>query len=65
MIIEAAKKAKIDKLVVDRKEIPVGPNGSQLSGGQKQRIIVRVFKPALICYWMRPLCIDAVIGQYQ
>ena len=38
MIIEAAKKAKIDKLLLERKETPVGPNGSQLSGGQKQRI---------------------------
>ena len=40
MIIEAAKKAKIDKLLAERKETPVGPNGSQLSGGQKQRIAI-------------------------
>ena len=38
MIIEAAKKARIDKLLIERKATPVGPNGSQLSGGQKQRI---------------------------
>ena len=50
MIIEAAKKAKIDKLILERKETPVGPNGSQLSGGQKQRIaLARAFlKPAPI-----------------
>ena len=50
MVIEAAKKAKIDKLLIDRKEHPVGPNGSQLSGGQKQRIaLARAFlKPAPI-----------------
>ena len=50
MIIEAAKKSKIDKLLLERKEIPVGPNGSQLSGGQKQRIaLARAFlKPAPI-----------------
>ena len=44
MIIEAAKKAKIDKLLRERKETMVGPNGSQLSGGQKQRIaLARAF----------------------
>ena len=50
MIIEAAKKAKIDKLLLERKDNPVGPNGSQLSGGQKQRIaLARAFlKPAPI-----------------
>ena len=50
MIIEAAKKAKIDRLLLERKETPVGPNGSQLSGGQKQRIaLARAFlKPAPI-----------------
>ncbi len=50
MVIEAAKKAKIDKLLLERKETPVGPNGSQLSGGQKQRIaLARAFlKPAPI-----------------
>ncbi len=50
MIIEAAKKAKIDKLLLERKETAVGPNGSQLSGGQKQRIaLARAFlKPAPI-----------------
>ena len=50
MIIEAAKKAKIDNLLLERKEVPVGPNGSQLSGGQKQRIaLARAFlKPAPI-----------------
>ena len=50
MVIEAAKKAKIDKLLSDRKENPVGPNGSQLSGGQKQRVaLARAFlKPAPI-----------------
>ena len=50
MIIEAAKRANIDKLLLERKETPVGPNGSQLSGGQKQRIaLARAFlKPAPI-----------------
>ncbi len=50
MIIKAAKKAKIDKLLLERKDTPVGPNGSQLSGGQKQRIaLARAFlKPAPI-----------------
>ena len=50
MIIDAAKKAEIDKLLLERKESPVGPNGSQLSGGQKQRIaLARAFlKPAPI-----------------
>ena len=50
MIMEAAKKAKIDKLLFERKESPVGPNGSQLSGGQKQRIaLARAFlKPSPI-----------------
>ena len=50
MIFEAAKKAEIDKLLLERKEQTVGPNGSQLSGGQKQRIaLARAFlKPAPI-----------------
>ena len=50
MIIDAAKRAQIDKLISERKEKPVGPNGSQLSGGQKQRIaLARAFlKPAPI-----------------
>ena len=50
MIIEAAKKAKIDKLLLERENTTVGPNGSQLSGGQKQRIaLARAFlKPAPI-----------------
>ena len=50
MIFEAAKKQKIDKLLLERREQPVGPNGSQLSGGQKQRIaLARAFlKPAPI-----------------
>ena len=50
MIFEAAKKAQIDKLISERQELPVGPNGSQLSGGQKQRIaLARAFlKPAPI-----------------
>ena len=50
MIIDAAKKAKIDKLLIERKGHPVGPNGSKLSGGQKQRIaLARAFlKPAPI-----------------
>ncbi len=50
MIFEAAKKAELDKLLLERKEQPVGPNGSQLSGGQKQRIaLARAFlKPAPI-----------------
>ena len=49
-IIDAARKAKIDQLLVERKKNPVGPNGSQLSGGQKQRIaLARAFvKPAPI-----------------
>ena len=50
MIFEAAKKAKIDELLLERQGQPVGPNGSQLSGGQKQRIaLARAFlKPAPI-----------------
>ena len=50
MVIDAAKKAKIDDLLIERQEQPVGPNGSQLSGGQKQRIaLARAFlKPAPI-----------------
>ena len=50
MVIDAAKKAKIDDLLLERKGHPVGPNGSQLSGGQKQRIaLARAFlKPAPI-----------------
>ena len=50
MVIDAAKKAKIDGLLIERQEQPVGPNGSQLSGGQKQRIaLARAFlKPAPI-----------------
>ena len=50
MIMEAAKKAKIDTLLIERKQQTAGPNGSQLSGGQKQRIaLARAFlKPAPI-----------------
>ncbi len=50
MVLEAAKKAKIDNLLLERQENSVGPNGSQLSGGQKQRIaLARAFlKPAPI-----------------
>ena len=44
MIFKAAKRAEIYKLLSERKEQPVGPNGSQLSGGQKQRIaLARAF----------------------
>ena len=50
MILEAARKAEIYNLLLERKESNVGPNGSQLSGGQKQRIaLARAFlKPAPI-----------------
>ena len=50
MVFEAAKKAEINELLLERKESPVGPNGSYLSGGQKQRIaLARAFlKPAPI-----------------
>ena len=50
MIFEAAKKANIEKLLLERKEDPVGPNGSHLSGGQKQRVaLARAFlKPSPI-----------------
>ena len=50
MVLEAAKKAKIDKLLLERKEDSVGPNGSHLSGGQKQRVaLARAFlKPSPI-----------------
>ena len=50
MILEAAKKADIYNLLLERKERNVGPNGSLLSGGQKQRIaLARAFlKPAPI-----------------
>jgi len=46
----AAKLARIDELMVERGDQPVGPKGSLLSGGQKQRIaIARAFlKPAPI-----------------
>ena len=46
----AAKLARIDDLMVERGDQPVGPKGSLLSGGQKQRIaIARAFlKPAPI-----------------
>jgi len=46
----AAKLARIDELMVERGDQPVGPKGSLLSGGQKQRIaIARSFlKPAPI-----------------
>ena len=44
MVINAAKEAKIDCLLLKLKGKPVGPNGSQLSGGQKQRIaLARAF----------------------
>ena len=50
MVMEAAEKASIDKLLLEREGTPVGPRGSQLSGGQKQRIaLARAFlKPAPI-----------------
>ncbi len=46
----AAKLARIDDLMIERGDQPVGPKGSLLSGGQKQRIaIARAFlKPAPI-----------------
>ena len=46
----AAKLARIDELMIERGDQPVGPKGSLLSGGQKQRIaIARAFlKPAPI-----------------
>ena len=49
-IEEAAKLARIDTLMHERGDLPVGPKGSQLSGGQKQRIaIARAFlRPAPI-----------------
>jgi ATP-binding cassette subfamily B protein/subfamily B ATP-binding cassette protein MsbA len=43
-VTDAAKNAKIDKLLFERKGAPVGPKGSQLSGGQKQRVaLARAF----------------------
>jgi ABC-type multidrug transport system fused ATPase/permease subunit len=43
-VTDAAKNAKIDKLLIERKGAPVGPKGSQLSGGQKQRVaLARAF----------------------
>ena len=49
-VLKAAKEAKIEKLLLERKGQPLGPNGSHLSGGQKQRIaLARAFlKPAPI-----------------
>tara|TARA_E500000075_G_scaffold63801_1_gene57394 strand:- start:2980 stop:4794 length:1815 start_codon:yes stop_codon:yes gene_type:complete len=49
-VCAAAKLARIDNLMVERGDQPVGPKGSLLSGGQKQRIaIARAFlKPAPI-----------------
>jgi len=51
-VLEAAKLARIDALLIERGDSPVGPKGSQLSGGQKQRIaIARTFlnpSPVLI-----------------
>ena len=49
-IEEAAKLARIDTLMQERGDLPVGAKGSQLSGGQKQRIaIARAFlRPAPI-----------------
>ena len=51
-VLEAAKLARIDALLIERGDSPVGPKGSQLSGGQKQRIaIARAFlnpSPVLI-----------------
>jgi len=46
----AAKLARIDDVMIERGDQPVGPKGSLLSGGQKQRIaIARAFlKPAPI-----------------
>ena len=41
---QAARLARVDGLMHERGDIPVGPEGSQLSGGQKQRIaIARAF----------------------
>ena len=47
-IKKAAMLARIDRLMLERGDVPVGPKGSQLSGGQKQRIaIARAFlRPA-------------------
>lgn len=47
-IKKAAMLARIDRLMLERGNVPVGPKGSQLSGGQKQRIaIARAFlRPA-------------------
>ena len=49
-ILAAAKNAKIDDLIKERKGRTVGPKGSRLSGGQKQRVaLARAFlKPAPI-----------------
>ena len=41
---QAARLARVEGLMHERGDIPVGPEGSQLSGGQKQRIaIARAF----------------------
>ena len=43
-VMDAAKNAKIDRLIHERKGAPVGPKGSLLSGGQKQRVaLARAF----------------------
>ena len=42
--MDAARNAKIDKLIHERNGAPVGPKGSLLSGGQKQRVaLARAF----------------------
>ena len=49
MIIEAAKKAKIDKLLLERKDNPVGPNGRIIGRTKATVALARAFlKPAPI-----------------
>ena len=61
MIIEAAKKAKIDNLLIERNKSPVGPMEANYQEAKSSVLLwLGLFKPAPILILDEALALDAV-----